>query len=93
MTLGALLTLTTTWVLLHLVAQFLYARSDAGLAEYSDGIFGRASQAPHGVEDALRERLTRSLEDDQERNAKYVLVLVVWRLQSLDELWHRPGGQ
>ena len=84
--------MTTTWVLLHLIAQLLNARSNAGLAEDSDGVFGCAAQAPHGVEDALGERLTGALEDDQERDAKDVLVLVVRRLQTLDELWHRPGG-
>jgi len=79
-----------TWVDLELLTQRRDARPDARLAKDSDGVGGGATQTPHGVEDALRQRLTVPLLTDAQRDAEHRPITVVGRLAALHQPRHQP---
>ena len=62
-----------------------------GLYRGTDLVQTLASQVPQGLLQAEGQRLTRPLHVHNEGNAKHVLVLVVWYLHPLHELWYGPA--
>ena len=73
----------------------LYAKmvfgAGQGLYMGTDLVQTLASQVPQGLLQAEGQRLTRPLHVHDEGNAKHVLVLVVWYLHPLHELWYGPA--
>lgn len=84
--------LLLTWVGLQLFTKRRYARPHAGLAEDADSISSSASETPHGVQDALRQRLPVTLLTDDQRHTEHCSVWVVWRSTALHQTRNKPAS-
>lgn len=49
-----------------------------------------APQVPQGLLQAEGQRLSRTLHMHNERHSEHILILIVWYLHSLHELWDGP---
>lgn len=50
-------------------------------------------KVPQSLLQTKRQRMPRPLHVHYERHSKHILILIIWHLHSLHELWHRPGRQ